>query len=51
MKKTIIARSVNGVDMLRFEYVEETGFFHWHGNANYCGYTEKELLAREGYYI
>lgn len=45
--KYITALSINGVDELCFEYNEETGLYHWNGDANYAGYTEEELLARQ----
>lgn len=47
MKEDIIARSINGVDYLRFRYVEETGLYHWEGQSNYAGFTEEELLERQ----
>lgn len=52
MEKTIYAPSVNGgEELLRFELCED-GMFHWHGDESYAGYTEQELLEREGsYYV
>ena len=49
---TIYAPSINGgEELLRFELCGD-GMFHWHGDESYAGYTEKELLEREGsYYV
>lgn len=51
MAKSIEARSINGVDMITFELSPETGLFHWNGDSSYAGYTEEELMKREGVVI
>lgn len=36
--------SINGTSVIRVIYNEETGLYHWNGDASYSGYTEEECI-------